>query len=60
MGSIVLVVIVDDIVISEDDLHGITALKHYLKHYLSNHFHMKNPGHLRYSFRIEVARSPQA
>ena len=56
MGSIVLVVIMDDIVIFEDDLHGITALKHYL----SNHFHMKDPGHLRYSFRIEVARSPQA
>jgi len=45
----------DDIVISDNDSHGITALKEYL----STHFHMKDFGNHRYLIGIEVAHSSQ-
>ena len=54
MGSIVLTVYVDDIVILADNSHVITVRKEYL----SIHFHMKNLGHFRYFLGIEVTCSP--
>jgi len=55
VDSIVLIIYVDDIVISDDDSHSITILKEYL----STHFHKEDLGHLRYFLGIEVTRSPQ-
>jgi len=55
-GSIVVAVYVEDIVISGDASHGITALKEYL----STHFHMKDFGHLCYFLRTEVVCSLRA
>ena len=54
-GSIVLIVYMNDIVISGMISHGITALKHYLGTY----FHMKGLAHIHYFLGTEVARSPQ-
>ena len=51
-GMIILVVYVDDIVITGSDNEGIKLLKSYL----SKHFHMKDLGLLRYFLGIEVAR----
>ena len=52
-GTIILIVYVDDIVISGDDSVGIVNLMHYL----SGTFHTKDLGLLRYFLGIEVARS---
>ena len=54
-STIVLGVYAEDIVISSDDSHGITALKHYV----STYFHMKDLGYFRYFFGIEIARYPR-
>ena len=54
-GTIVLIVYVDDIIISGSDSTGIADLKTYL----SKHFHTKDLGALRYFLGIEVARSSQ-
>jgi hypothetical protein len=55
-GTIVLVVYVDDTIISGSDSTGIADLKTYL----SKHFHTKDLGVLRYFLEIEVARSSQS
>jgi hypothetical protein len=52
-GYILLVVYVDDIVITGDDLGGIARLKLFLQ----QKFHIKALGKLRYFLGIEVARS---
>lgn len=52
-GIVVLIVYVDDIIISGDDSIGIAALKHHL----SQQFQTKDLGSLRYFLGIEVARS---
>ena len=52
-GTIVLIVYVDDIIISGNDSAGIANLKHHL----SMQFHTKDLGALRYFLGIEVARS---
>ena len=54
-GTIVLIVYVDDIIISGSDSTDIADLKAYL----SKHFHTKDLGALRYFLGIEVARSSQ-
>uniref|UniRef100_A0A2N9F358 Uncharacterized protein n=1 Tax=Fagus sylvatica TaxID=28930 RepID=A0A2N9F358_FAGSY len=54
-GTIVLIVYVDDIIISGSDSTDIADLKTYL----SKHFHTKDLGALRYFLGIEVARSSQ-
>ena len=50
---IMLVVYVDDIVITESDSKGISSLKSFLQ----NQFHTKDLGMLRYFLGIEVMRS---
>jgi len=50
---ILLVVCVDDIVITGDNTKGINSLKKYLQ----KHFQTKNLGFLKYFLGIEVARS---
>jgi hypothetical protein len=52
-GYILLVVYVNDIVITEDDSGGITRLRQFLE----EQFHTKDLGKLRYFLGIEVARS---
>lgn len=52
---ILLVVYVDDIVITGDDVDGIRALKEFLH----TQFHTKDLGPLRYFLGIEIARSPK-
>lgn len=52
-GTIVLIVYVDDIIISGDDSIGIADLKCHLGH----QFHTKDLGSLRYFLGIEVSRS---
>jgi transposase InsO family protein len=52
-GYILLVVYVDDIVITGDDSGGIARLKQFLQ----EQFHTKDLGKLRYFLGIEVARS---
>ncbi|XP_019151774.1 PREDICTED: uncharacterized protein LOC109148479 [Ipomoea nil] len=53
--SIYLVVYVDDIVITGDDVEGIQLLKQHL----FQHFETKDLGKLKYFFGIEVAQSKQ-
>ncbi|GMP27046.1 hypothetical protein CsSME_00003220 [Camellia sinensis var. sinensis] len=53
IGSIILLVYVDDIIISGSDSTGIVDLKRSL----GQHFHTKDMGHLHYFLGIEVARS---
>ncbi|XP_019054245.1 PREDICTED: uncharacterized protein LOC109115066 [Nelumbo nucifera] len=52
-GKILLIVYVDDIVITSSDNNGIDRLKNFLQ----NHFHMKDLGKVKYFLGIEVARS---
>lgn len=52
-GTIVLIVYLDDILLSGDDSAGIVDLKRYL----GQQFHTKDLGALRYFLGIEVARS---
>jgi hypothetical protein len=52
-GKIVLIVYVDDIIITGDDQKGIDELKQFLQ----RQFHTKDLGKLRYFLGIEVARS---
>ena len=54
-GIMLLIVYVDDIVISESDSKGISSLKSFLH----NQFHTKDLGMLRYFLGIEVMRSKQ-
>ena len=54
-GIIILVIYVNDIVITRDDHQDIIQLKAYL----SSHFHMKDHGLLRYILVIEVASFPK-
>ena len=49
-GIILLVVYVDDIVITESDFKGISSLKSFLQ----SQFHTKDLGMLRYFLSIEV------
>ncbi|XP_019157606.1 PREDICTED: uncharacterized protein LOC109154224 [Ipomoea nil] len=53
VGCILLIVYVDDIVITGNDVVGIEALKSFLK----EKFHTKDLGVLKYFLGIEVARS---
>ena len=53
--KILLIVYVDDIIITEDDKQGIDDLKRYLQ----NSFRTKDLGKLRYFLDIEVARSKE-
>ena len=55
-STIVLIVYVDDIIISRSNSAGITNLKRYL----GLQFHTKNLGTLRYYLEIEVACSSQS
>ncbi|KAJ0778869.1 putative RNA-directed DNA polymerase [Helianthus annuus] len=52
---IILVVYVDDIIITGDDEDGITKLKQFLQ----SQFQISDLGRLRYFLGIEVSRSPQ-
>lgn len=52
-GLVVLVVYVDDIIVSGSDLNGIEEVQNKLK----THFQTKDLGPLRYFLGIEVARS---
>lgn len=52
-GSIILVIYVDDIVITGSDYAGISSLKSFLH----TKFHIKDLGHLKYFLRVEVSRS---
>ena len=54
-GIILLVVYVDDIVITGSDSKGILSLKSFLH----SHFHTKDLGMLKYFLGIEVMRSKQ-
>ena len=54
-GKILLIVYVDDIIITGDDKQGINDLKRYLQ----NSFRTKDLGKLRYLLGIEVARSKE-
>lgn len=53
VGKILLIVYVDDIVITRDDRKGILELKMFLQ----TRFQTKDLGQLRYFLGIEVARS---
>ena len=53
LGIILLVVYVDDIVITGSNSKGISSLKSFLQ----SQFHTKNLGMLRYFLGIEVMRS---
>ena len=52
-GIILLVVYVDDIIITEDDMAGIPSLKSFLQ----GQFHTKDLGMLKYFLGVEVIRS---
>ena len=52
-GTILLVVYVDDIIITRSDYRGISSLKSFLH----NRFHTKDLGQLRYFLGVEVNRS---
>ena len=54
-GKILLIVYVDDIIITRDDKQGID-----FKRYLQNSFQTKDLGKLRYFLGIEVARSKES
>ena len=54
-GIILLVVYVDDIVITGSDFKGILSLKSFLH----SQFHTKDLGMLKYFFSVEVMRSKQ-
>ena len=54
-GKILLIVYVDDIIITGDDKQGLDDLKRYLQ----NSFRTKDLGKLRYFLGIEVARSKE-
>ena len=54
-GKILLIVYVDDIIVTGDDKQGIDDLKRYLQ----NSFRTKDLGKLRYFLGIEVARSKE-
>ena len=54
-GKILLIVYVNDIIITRDDKQGIDDLKRYLQ----NSFRTKDLGKLRYFLGIEVARSKE-
>ena len=53
VGSIYLVVYVDDIVLTGNDNHDISKIKQHICH----HFQTKDVGKLRYFLGIEVAQS---
>ncbi|KAK8936568.1 hypothetical protein KSP39_PZI012702 [Platanthera zijinensis] len=53
-GTVLLLVYVDDIIITGDDSNGIQAVKQHL----SSIFQIKDLGHLRYFLGLEVARRP--
>jgi len=53
VGSIYLVVYVDDIVLTSNDNYGISQIKQHICH----HFQTKDLGKLRYFLGIEVAQS---
>ena len=52
-GIILLIVYVDDIIITENDMAGISSLKSFLH----DHFHTKNLGMLKYFLGVEVMRN---
>ena len=52
-GIILLVVYIDDIIITRDDMAGISSLKSFLH----GQFHTKDLGMLKYFFGVEVMRS---
>ena len=54
-GKILLIVYVDDIIITSDDKKGIDDLKRYLQ----NSFRTKDMGKLRYFLGIEIAQSKE-
>ena len=54
-GKILLIVYVDDIIITGDDKQGIDDLKRYLP----NSFRTKDLGKLRYFLGIKIARSKE-
>ncbi|XP_014506428.1 uncharacterized protein LOC106766193 [Vigna radiata var. radiata] len=53
VGSVYLIVYVDDIVLTSSESHGISQMKQHL----CNHFQIKDLGILRYFLGIEVAQS---
>ena len=55
VGIILLVVYVDDIVITVSDMAGISSLKSFLH----GQFHIKDLGMLKYFLAVEVMRSKQ-
>ena len=52
-GTILLLLYVDDIIITGDDLSDIQELKDFL----SQQFEIKDPGHLSYFLGLEIAHS---